>query len=1751
MSIAQTQPEGAHRARVRRGLILAASLVLGLLGAGPVQAQCNPTVACCRVTNPGGEPGCAGAGNPINVITGNKYQREVDLPALPGVLGLEIVRHYNSAYSTASGRAGALGRGWKLGYETELIIGATRNRLTVAQADGALVHFVKGIADPTRYITTDPAHGSITATAQGSRHEYLWTRTDGQQWSFDAAGRLTQIKAATGEFVSFTRDGQGALVRVTDPQGRSLQLSEPAQRAGVGMTIDSPVGRFVYERGATSLVKVTLPGGVSRLYHYEDKQRPGLLTGISVAGTGSDGRAMNQRIGTYGYDAQGRGVLSVKGEPARWETDKDGKRRQVEGTGIEQITLEYGNGQTTLTNSLGLKTVYAHATIAGENRLLEVRGAGCATCSEPNVRYGHDKQGRVTETTKLDDNGRPIHATRTRFDPFGRAVSVSRIAYPEGKAQAPQQLVRYEYRGQAFAPTLVARPSVIVGKEHTLRVAYNDAGQRLSVTESGFSPIDDKGQLVKDGEPIRRTTTYAYTRINGRSVLTQIDGPLPNGPTGSPADSDITRAVWDAGGNHVIGWTTAGDFTSTIAYDPHTGLIAKVKNAQGEVTEFTHGSAGQPVRMATHGPGWTQPQVRSIKYDALGHGTQVGAGSDADNSYRAQAQHEFDVAGRLLWSATALGVLQHNRYDAESRLIESGRYSSAVAQVQSYAYDASGRITQVIDDNGATLRIGYDDRGRPRSLTDALGRVHEPGSSKTDAARPPRSHKLRDDFGRIVITLSPDSGTSIHRFDEADRLIAGNDAQGNVASYDYDAAGRIARQRITDKRSGQTTETRWRYAGKRLVALEHPTQSERYEHDARGLLVAKVVTVRRDDGSELTSVTRYGWNDDGVLQSTSLPDGSYVQYQRNGQGQVVALQRSRIQTSWLQWLLPAQTLVKDLQRDLVGLKGYSAGNGIQASTQRSREGTLARIVYRNTRQPVKSVAALRIQDILGIVSAQAAAPAASAPIAQAATAPADAKLPGALSQPADPQAFMDHRYLWDAQGNLLYAQAKASQSAYAYDARDRLVVAHSDTSTSRYHYDASGRRVLSQEGITNQEDLQTHTRKALYEDGNHRWLGEPGQTSYDAAGQLSRIGQREYVWDATGRLIEVRQEDRTLARYRYSHRGERISKTVGAQSTGYLYDNRELTAELDARGHITRQYVYLADQPIAVIDTPQGRALSAEDAGTLRRIARDLRIAISAWFGSDERIAWLHANHLGAIEAATDEQGHIVWQASYEPFGATHVGKGELVLNLRLPGQYEDAETGLYYNKHRYYDPNRGEYLTPDPLGTPDGPNSYAYVNYNPLKYVDPDGLVLFAFDGTDNTDDEAWLAAHNSSLSNVVLFRDAYAERRRYVTGVGTDHAGRDNYGDIIAANFNGLGGRIPDRGGNYSGPTRIDRMRLYFAEEANAIDDNEVMQVDIVGFSRGAAEARDFANRLVTNTRNGWYRYEHETGQVNPRTLLPIVETRCQRVNFRFMGLWDTVLSTNRSGTAYNLGIPAQFSYVAQAVALNEYRSAPAGVNANVSAFTRNFPYWNNTRAHLPEDNHYGGFPLESIGASSNTPGRVRIERGFIGAHADIGGGYGANENGLASVALSWMVAQAQVAGVNMNAQAVRIDMNNPVIHDQSNALRVGNPLTTPNFQAPGTVYGTNTYAVEDRLVNGGRGGGTQRTQTFGAPEPGGNRSMTNVDTHPFISYTPRNTANDTRRTTDIPEIRNLQNRTGTVDMQSYMSWLRQHGYVFAGEW
>jgi RHS repeat-associated protein len=1708
-----------------------------------------PAMAGCPV-DPGGNPNkpgqCAGAGNPINVMTGNKYQREDDMPALPGVLGLEIVRHYNSVFSGPSHSNGSLGRGWRLSYETEVI--DRWGKIQVLQADGGRVIFDRDRRSPTGCSTPDPANGSMAiGRQQDGQSDYTWTLTDGRKLHFNAAGKLDRITAATGEMLRLLYDSQNVLVRVIDPQGRSLNLvyydrHTPNQFHGVQF-LDTPVGRFAYEYGSAvpkgaalldqrqllaNLVRVRLPDHfdpytkahplssrgttrsmTSRFYHHEDPHSPWLMTGISIETVGQDGKLVTNRYATYGYDDTGRAILSTHAG------------------NVDKVTLDnHEAGKTVLTNSLGQKTVYRYTVIAGEYRLLDVRGAGCALCGEPNIRYGYDNAGRLTETTKLSDNGEPITTIKTEHDKFGRVMRVDRAVYQHGKPSPAQLQVRFEYKGASFAPALVGRPSVVPGKELVTRINYNEAGQPLSVTEAGWTP---SANGKHEAERIQRTVRYRYATINGRTLLTEIDGPLPNGKTNTPLDSDITVIEYDHHNSAITALNaslgrdglakyipserregtltsiiTPGNRKNEVEYD-YAGRIATAKDTEGHTTSLRYSPRGQLIAVTRNGI------TQSTLYDTFDH--PIESGYIVGTRYRALSRYGYDEAGRNTWAASSLGIVQTKRFDTEDRLLELATLSNTIKQTQRYEYDYLGRLQSAIDAVGGTRRIGWNMQGLPVTVTDGMGRTtwfayDAAGNvnSVADAANAETRFELdvygrpiavlapngattryiRDDFGRVLATASADSGATTRRFDAADRLVESRDANGSQASYEYDVMGRIVQQSVTDAgNSGKQTITTWRYDGTRLVAIDHPNQAERYGYDPQGRVSTKTVILGLASSGRVSYTMRYRYDAMGQLAGVTLPDRSALDYRRNGQNQITAIERSRASGSWLQWLMPRQTMVQNLERDAIGLSRLTYGNGIEAYYQRSMEGKLARIVYRDPFiGTLRKEPGTTLEALLGVRPAQAA------------LAPA---LPGALGLPSDPQALLDHRYLWDVQGNLLHTRDKNAASSYAYDARDRLIVAATDPNASiaRYHYDDNGNRLLSQEGLTDQSDIGGNTIKTMYAPNADRWQTEEGSTGrdearYDPVGQPERIGHRSFVWDALGKLLEVRNGQRVLARYRYNHRGERIEKVADGEHTYYLYEDRKLVAELDGKGTLRRQYIYLADQPVAVIDVSDSGT-----AGGDSELAIGIAAIWRAWFGKGETIVYLHTNHLGAVEMATDSKGRAIWQAAYSPFGqlmpAAKRTSG-FEMNLRLPGQYADEETGLYYNDHRYYDPVRGRYLTPDPLGLRGGANGYTYAGVNPMKYIDPEGLTLFAFDGTGNTNDQTWLTANGSSPSNVLHLFDLYAAgNKRYITGVGTIH--RDQrYGDIVPAAYKP--GTIPlpaieaDMGANYSGPARIQRMVQYFNDEAELVADDGTMDVDIVGFSRGAAEARDFANRVIANTSNGWYLYKNAKG-----------EQMCQKVNFRFMGLFDTVLSTNRSGTPYNLGISLQFAYVAQAVALNEHRGKTA-------------------RRLLGS---IGAFPLESIMGGTSPIDKKRIERGFIGSHADVGGGFGANESQLSQVALAWMMDQAKAAGIKMtDSPLLHTIVANPVLHDKSD-----NQYSTKGAPvAPG---------IEDRSVNYRNGKTSTQMAMTGA-------GMTWSDTQTFISYLPAVKLDDRGSVVRFPSGDYV---TGTVDMRRYLDWLNKNGY------
>ena len=105
-------------------------------------------------------------------------------------------------------------------------------------------------------------------------------------------------------------------------------------------------------------------------------------------------------------------------------------------------------------------------------------------------------------------------------------------------------------------------------------------------------------------------------------------------------------------------------------------------------------------------------------------------------------------------------------------------------------------------------------------------------------------------------------------------------------------------------------------------------------------------------------------------------------------------------------------------------------------------------------------------------------------------------------------------------------------------------------------------------------------------------------------------------------------------------------------------------------------------------------------------------------------IEFYHCDHLGTPIALTDDKHEIVWAARLDPWGNVQeeFNPSGMHQDIRLPGQHHDRETGLYYNRHRYYDPGIGSYINQDPIGLAGGINQYGYPT-DPFGWIDPLGL--------------------------------------------------------------------------------------------------------------------------------------------------------------------------------------------------------------------------------------------------------------------------------------------------------------------------------------------------------------------------------------------------------------------------------------------
>ena len=272
--------------------------------------------------------------------------------------------------------------------------------------------------------------------------------------------------------------------------------------------------------------------------------------------------------------------------------------------------------------------------------------------------------------------------------------------------------------------------------------------------------------------------------------------------------------------------------------------------------------------------------------------------------------------------------------------------------------------------------------------------------------------------------------------------------------------------------------------------------------------------------------------------------------------------------------------------------------------------------------------------------------------------------------------------------------------------------------------------------------------------------------SHDANGNLINDGANTYTWDARNHLSTI--NGGVSASFVYDPFGRRTEKVTGGTTTRFVYDGLNPVQELDG--------------------TNPGNPTTSLLTG----------LRIDEYFqrtDSNGAMAFL-TDALGSTIGLTNSAGSLATNYTYQPFGATTMGGAANANSYQFTGRENDG-TGLYYYRARYYNPTTDRFLSEDPIGFMAGPNFYAYVGGNPLRYRDPFGLSPFNF-GSSST---CFLkGAGNGALGALAVGGLAVgaaalgAPVAAVTLGLGAlaigggALLGYNVYGDIVNSNWNGL---------------------------------------------------------------------------------------------------------------------------------------------------------------------------------------------------------------------------------------------------------------------------------------------------------------------------------------------------------------------------
>lgn len=1231
----------------------------------------------------GDEPSCAdqkGApdvgiprvGDPINPSTGNKYIQEDDFSVGNW---LTFRRFYNSHPSSTRT---AMGTRWSHSFERHIFRAEDANGSTiVATRPNGLHETFRKVSGVWVAAANNPDKLTETSDGDGVLSGYvLWLAALRHNEHYDANGLLSAIVDSTGQTETLSYSDSltnpsiapktGLLLSVTAPDGRALNFSYDSSARLNQLAIPGG-GTYLFGHDALgNLTSVKYPDGRTRQYVYNESTLTG-NTNLPYAMTGIvDENGV--RFEDTGFDEFGQALFT-----------------QFSG-GIGRVSVTYISlGYRSIQYPLGGSSTQSYNIVQGLRRIATV-DAPCGECNQRYKSRTYDQNGWPASYTDFKDN-----ITTTSYDANGLITQEI-----DAKDTVGQRTIDINWNTALRVPLA--------------RTVKDSAGKTIAHTSWAY---DDRG-LVTASCLVDRAAAPSYICSEGgeapvgvrRSIMTYcVDGGAPGCPLpgllqhvdGPRTDvNDTLTYVWyetaDELGCATLGSPChrpgdlasvtdgAGLVTTYASYDK-AGRPTRIRAPNGVLTDYTYTPRGwlltKTVRANAAGEPSADDSIATIGYNPDGTVHQI---TDPDGVV---TTFTYDAAHRLTDVTDGLGHRYHYTLDAAGNRLKEEVFdtSNALERATSRTFNALGQLTAIKDGLNrtvfsATYSDSYDANGNLVHSQDGLGIQRK---------------QVFDGLDRLISTLQNYQGVdtatkdaqSVTSYDALDRVAGFSDPDGLDTTYDIDAFGNVTGLHSPD--TGTTTST-FDIAGNRTSSLDANNVSTTSTFDALGRILTKTY-------ADTSLNVQYKYDEDDVVTGCAgnygkghltriIESGGGLIWCYDGRGNVVRKQQAigtTTTTTSYTWTLGNRlSSITTANGTLVAYTRDAAGNitAVTATPQGGAPTTIASNVMYKAFGPIASY---RLGN------------------GQTVTLSYDAS--GALTD-IDSMAFSLHMKR-DVLGNITAIGdspgVATPAETYSYDPLYRLTGVWNPAggAIESYSYNKTGDR-LSKTGPSILSGAYT------YAAGTHH-LTSVGTTTREVdprgntTASVLASGTYGYGYNQRNRLTVVRKDGVTVGEYVLNALGQRVQKAANGVTTRFDYDeSSRLLSEIS--GTASRDYIWLGGLPIGTVD-------------------RD---------GVTRTVAYVHADGLGTPRVVTDSAGAAIWQWSYasNPFGEPEPSSmSGYELNLRFPGQYFDAESGLSYNVNRDYEPATGRYTQSDPLGLLGGSTTFSYAGASPLAWIDPLGL--------------------------------------------------------------------------------------------------------------------------------------------------------------------------------------------------------------------------------------------------------------------------------------------------------------------------------------------------------------------------------------------------------------------------------------------